>query len=108
MQRVTVDPIHRMDRWLDEGAMASVAFLIDTAPDEVSLGPHIASGLARLGVSSLTVYRDGRATCLVLEGWAFDPSSWGSAAAVIGIAPPARLLHPVMQSALGAIPEEER
>ena len=80
--------------------MATVAFLIDAAHGDVDLGPAVADRLTGLGVTSLALYRDGEALCLVLEGWAFDPSSSSAAASAIGIEPAARTLRPVMQTEL--------
>lgn len=82
--------------------MATVAFLIDAGADDVDLGPAVAERLASLGVTSVALFRDRETLCLVLEGWAFDPSSSESAASAIGIEPDARTLRPVMQTALRA------
>ena len=87
--------------------MATVAFLIDANPDRLDLGPAAAEALSRLGVTSLAVYRDGATVCLVLEGWAFDASSSADAAQAIGFSPSARVLRPVMQSALRAGTQED-
>lgn len=87
--------------------MATVAFLIDADPGGINLGPGAAEALSRLGVTNLAVYRDGETVCLVVEGWAFDPSSSADAAEAIGFAPTARLLRPVMQSALRAGTQED-
>lgn len=80
--------------------MATVAFLIDMAHGEVDLGPAVADRLLALGVTNLALYRDHETLCVVLEGWAFDPSSSAAAASVIGVEPDARTLRPVMQTAL--------
>lgn len=80
--------------------MAAIAFLIDAARRDVDLGPAVADRLARLGVTSLALYRDRETLCLVLDGWSFDPSSSAEAATAIGVEPDARLLRPVMQTAL--------
>jgi hypothetical protein len=82
--------------------VATLAFLIETGVDDVDLGPAVAERLAKLGVTSVALYRDRETVCLVLEGWAFDPSSSDAAAAAIGIGPVTRVLHPVMQAALRA------
>jgi hypothetical protein len=82
--------------------MAAVAFLIDAGRRDVDLGPAVADRLARLGITSLALYRDEETLCLVLEGWSFDPSSTASAASAIGLEPEVRLLRPVMETALRA------
>ena len=82
--------------------MANVAFLVHAADGDVELGSAVAGRLASLGVTNLAVYRDGDILCLVLEGWAFDPSSSAAAASAIGLEPEARTLRPVIQSALRA------
>lgn len=87
--------------------MATVAFLIEANPGRIDLGPAAAEALSRLGVTNLAVYRDGETVCLVIEGWAFDASSSAEAAEAIGFAPPARLLRPVMQSALRVGTQED-
>ena len=82
--------------------MAAVAFLIEAGADDVDLGPAVAERLAELGVTSVALFRERETLCLVLEGWAFDPSSSGAAASAIGIQAEARALRPVMQTALRA------
>ena len=82
--------------------MARVAFLIEAGDGDVDLTAAVADRLARLGVTDLALYRDRQTLCVVLEGWAFDPSSSAAAASVIGANPPARMLRPVMQTALRA------
>lgn len=87
--------------------MATVAFLIDEARGTVDLGPQVADRLAGMGVTSIALYRDGGTLCLVLDGWTFDASSSAAAASAIGVAPAARTLRPVMQTALRADPQED-
>jgi hypothetical protein len=82
--------------------MATVAFLIDAAHGDMDLGPAVADRLTGLGITSLALYRDGDTLCLVLDGWAFDPSSSAAAASAIGIEPDARTLRPIMHTALRA------
>ena len=82
--------------------MATVAFLIDAGRDEPDLGPSVADRLAGLGVTNIALYRDRQTLCVVLDGWAFDPSSTHAAASAIGLETGARALHPVMQTALRA------
>lgn len=82
--------------------MATLAFLIEAGADDVDLGPAVAERLASLGVTSVALFRDRETLCLVLDGWAFDPSSSDTAIAAIGIEPDTRTLRPVMQTALRA------
>jgi hypothetical protein len=82
--------------------VATVAFLVEAGNRDVDLGPEVGERLAGLGVTSVALFRDPETLCLVLEGWAFDPSSAATAAAVIGIGPGARTLRPVMETALRA------
>lgn len=89
--------------------MGLVAFLISGGDRDVAFGPAAAEKLARLGVTSASMLRDADTVCLVLEGWAFDgPRSAADAASVLGRDLPIRVLHPVMQTALGAIPNESK
>jgi hypothetical protein len=82
--------------------VAAVAFLIEAGAGDVDLGAGVAERLAALGVTSLALYRDGDTLCVVLEGWAFHPSSSDAAADAIGVEPGARTLRPVMKTALRA------
>ena len=64
--------------------MAIVVLLFDEADGSIGLsadgGPH----LARLGIGTVTVVRDGTTVAAVLEGWAFGPKEAGEAAAILG------------------------
>lgn len=87
--------------------MATVAFLVNGDPSAAMLGPVVADRLARLGVTSVTVLRDGDAACVVLDGWAFDPDvSSAAAARAIGADASSRTFHAVMQSAVRPWNEE--
>lgn len=70
--------------------------------DGVSLGPAAVRRLADLGVTTLAVVRDERTVGLVLQGWAFDPTSSAALAAdaVASRGRAVRALHPVMQTAV--------
>ncbi|HJR87652.1 MAG TPA: hypothetical protein VJ930_08365 [Acidimicrobiia bacterium] len=55
----------------------------------------------------MSLFRDRDVVCVVLEGWAFDPSSsTDAAAAAIGADANTRTLRPLMQTALRATREE--
>lgn len=86
--------------------MATVAFLVDLDRTVLNLGPAVADALSQLGVTRLAMYRDAETACLVLDGWAFDTSSSSDAARVMGIDPGARMLRPVMQTAIRADTQE--
>lgn len=87
--------------------MATVAFLFDRRSDGIALRPAIADRLAHLGVTNVSLFRDRDVVCVVLEGWAFDPSSsTDAAAAAIGADANTRTLRPLMQTALRATREE--
>lgn len=87
--------------------MAAVAFLVHGDAAKVALGPDGAKDLARLGVTNVSLFRDAKTLCVVLEGWAFDASASGDAAAALGARAGTRTLRPVMQSALRAATEED-
>jgi hypothetical protein len=86
--------------------MASLMLLLD-GDDDVTVGRAAASGLARLGITSMSLYRDATALGVVVEGWAF-PSAAGTEAARVLI--PAgrrfRILPPVLELSLSSAPVE--
>lgn len=89
--------------------MGLVAFLISGDDRNVAFGPATAEKLARLGVTNASILRDAEMVCLVLEGWAFDGAgSAADAASALGPDLSVRVLHPVMQTALGAIPTDSK
>ncbi len=61
--------------------MAMLVVLLDADEGEVTLGSRAVDQLARLGVTSVALLGDERTVCIVLEGWAFDPT--GSAGEVV-------------------------
>ena len=73
--------------------------LLEAAGERFSVGPDQVSALARLGVSSLALVRDERTVGIVLDGWLFDPSRSGPAAAA-RLAGGGRVLQPVMHVSL--------
>lgn len=82
--------------------MGALVLLIDNDHPAAEVGPGIAQQLATLGVTSVSVLRDGQTTALALEGWAFDPDRSADEAAGIVAADPSavRILRPVVESAV--------
>ena len=59
--------------------------LLVAAPDagEPNVGPGCADLLRQLGISRISLLRDGSVTGVVLEGWAFDPAQADEASRAI-------------------------
>ena len=78
--------------------------LLPVSEAEPSLRPGAISQLARLGVTSASVVRDGETIGLVIEGWAFDPLRSADAIvdAVAGPTSRARTLFPLLELAVSA------
>lgn len=53
--------------------MAIVLLVATTSAGESIVGPDAAHRLQALGISRISLLRDGSSTGVVLEGWAFDP-----------------------------------
>jgi hypothetical protein len=80
--------------------VAMMVLLLDGTNAEFCVRQELASGLARLGVASLTLVRDEHTVGVVLEGWLFDPvRSVAAAAEALGAASGARTLHQLMHLA---------
>ena len=54
--------------------MAIVLLVAATDTAEPNVGLEAAERLRALGISRLSLLRDGSSTGIVLEGWAFDPA----------------------------------
>jgi hypothetical protein len=69
---------------------------------DVTVGPETAERLAALGVSSVSLVRDDESVGVVLEGWAFDPTtSAADAMSIVGGAnATGRTLRPVLHLAV--------
>jgi hypothetical protein len=81
--------------------MAMVMLLVEGGGDDVAINARMADELARLGVTSIAICRDGRTLGIVLEGWAFDAGSAEEAARALVDAPQTgRLLLPAVQLAV--------
>jgi len=88
--------------------MAMVLVLFPAAEETPTLRPATLERLAELGVTSISLLRDGSTAGLVLEGWAFDTERGADAArAVTGSRDDVRILKPLMQIAVSS-PREER
>jgi hypothetical protein len=61
--------------------MATVVVLVDGVGPVITLSPTAADELARLGVTSINVLRDGSTTAVVLRGWSFTVDRVGTAMA---------------------------
>lgn len=88
--------------------MAMVVVIFDGAGHEPMLPPESLERLAALGVSSLTLVRDGTTAGLVLEGWAFDPrSTRDQVLAAVGAGTDAQTLEALAHTAVSAARHEE-
>lgn len=80
--------------------MAMAVVLMDGGIDLV-LSADAAVELGRLGVTNVTLVRGDDTTGVVLEGWAFDPTTAADAVAVLrDEAGTSRTLYPVAQTAV--------
>jgi hypothetical protein len=85
--------------------VAMVVVLVPRSDEEPALQPAALGALARLGVTSISLLCDEQTAGLVLEGWAFDPAQAGEAArAAVGARDGIRMLEPLMQMAVSAMP----
>lgn len=68
---------------------------------ELALGPAAIDRLGELGITNVSLLRDGVTVGVVLDGWAFDPSTSGAKAAeIVGMPSSGAILLPVMQAAV--------
>lgn len=69
-------PTSGFDRTRDsEVDMAIVLLVLDVADGSFVLGHQAGRELARLGVTRVAVMQDGATVGVLVEGWAFDPTS---------------------------------
>ena len=81
--------------------MAMVMMLFPVSDVEPRLEPAALEALARLGVTSVALFRDTSVSGLVLEGWAFDlRDALRAARAVNGVREPIRILQPLVRMAI--------
>jgi hypothetical protein len=76
--------------------------LFEGSAREPVLREHTLGSLARLGITTVSVLRDERIVGVVLDGWAFDPTTSAEDArtAVAGTQAGVRVLLPLMQTAV--------
>jgi hypothetical protein len=80
-----------------------VVVLLPAAEAASTLRPPLLEQLAELGVTNLSLVRDGSTTGLVLEGWALDVERAGdSVRAATGLSADVRTLTPLLQMAVSA------
>lgn len=78
--------------------MATTVLLLEA---DVTITSCLMDDLARLGVTTISICRDGTTVGVVLEGWAFERSSVGEAARCLGAnLASGRVLNPTVQVAL--------
>jgi hypothetical protein len=83
--------------------MATIVVLVEGGRPGVTLDPSAMAALAELGVTSLTLVRDGEAVGVIVEGWAFDAESFAAAVGALGADRiGTRVLFPVSQTAVSA------
>lgn len=81
--------------------MAMVVVLFPLSDETPTLRPAALERLAGLGVTNVSLLRDGSTAGLVLEGWAFDSRHATEAAcAIAGACEGVRTLEPIMQMAV--------
>lgn len=82
--------------------MGVLVVLVANQDPAAQIGPEVAQQLAALGVTNLSVLRDEHTTAVALEGWGFDPTRSGEAAARTLAAErnSVRVLRPVIESAV--------
>ena len=79
--------------------MGMVVLLVEGA--EVSVSASMSEGLARLGVSRLEMLREANTTAIVLEGWAFEPTSANGIGSTLAPGIEVRTLLPLMRIVVG-------
>jgi hypothetical protein len=88
--------------------VAMMVLLMSDADGEFCLRCELMPRLSRLGITHIALVRDEQTVAVVFEGWSFDPvRSAREAAHVVGAAPRARTLHPVMQLAVSTVRGKE-
>ncbi len=79
--------------------MGTLALIVEERREGLALSPGVATQLSRLGITRVSMLREGDSVAVVLEGWAFDPDRSGrdAQAALLGGSGDARLFLPVAQ-----------
>lgn len=84
-----------------------MVLLLPDAGEALNLGPGPLAALAALGVTSAALVGDASTAGIVLEGWAFDPSRAGEAAAAVGAGSAVALTARVQMAVSAAATEGE-
>jgi len=83
--------------------MALLVVLVPAEGKYGSIDSEAVGALARLGVTTVSLARDEETIAVVVDGWAFDPTTGDAVLAALGAAGAgARTLQPVMQMAVSA------
>jgi hypothetical protein len=87
--------------------MAMALLLAGADLDQPVVGPAAAAALAGLGITRVALFQDSGSIAVVLEGWAFDPTSCDEAARTVfpDDAARVRLLREVEQLAVLTAPQ---
>jgi hypothetical protein len=86
--------------------VAMVVVLFPVSDGEPTLEPAGLEELARLGVTSIALLRDGSLAGVVLEGWAFSPRDTRRAVqAVASASAGVRTLQPLVQMGVSPAPD---
>lgn len=85
--------------------MAQLVVLVPADKSDVPLGSATVEALSRLGVTTVSLARDGQTAAVILEGWAFDPTHPDAALAALGTRE-AQTLQPVVQMAVSTAASE--
>jgi hypothetical protein len=84
--------------------MAMVMLLVEGAGDDVAISAGMANDLARLGITNVAICRDRETVGIVLEGWAFDPTTADAAArSLIQATHVVRVLLPTIRLAVSDV-----
>jgi len=87
--------------------MALLVVLVPAEGKYASIDSEAVGGLARLGVTTVSLARDEETIAVIVDGWAFDPTSDDAVLAALGAgAAGARTLQPLMQMAVSAAAKE--
>jgi len=90
--------------------MAVVLLIAAGEAGEPVVGPDAAERLRELGITRVSLLRDGQAMGLVLEGWAFDPTRADDASRAIfpGGTARVRTFHEIERVAVSDAPGNRR
>jgi hypothetical protein len=96
-------------RLREEETVATLVLLLSGVAGDPSIGPEAAARLADLGVTHVSLLRDGETVAVVLDGWAFDPVvSSAAVRGALGASGPVRALYPLAHVSLAGSRRERR